>query len=245
MSERIGVSETDLRRLMDLVDPARCGEPGEFVPDSVLADLAGALGCDEASVQVMDPYRREWVGQQMFGASIIDDAEVRAAFWPAYWEAYAYPQLSGDFVSVTRMTDALPGVRLGPKWSVLQEMESPEPHCNCASVPLPASGSVDRRFLLWRHEGPGFTDRDVMLMALLRPHLIALFDQQRSARADAPALTPRQWEILRLVASGASNVQIARALLLSEATVRKHLENIYARLQVNSRTEALARTSQR
>jgi DNA-binding NarL/FixJ family response regulator len=58
-----------------------------------------------------------------------------------------------------------------------------------------------------------------------------------------PNLTPRQWEILRQVATGASNTQIARTLGLSEATVRKHLENIFLRLHVLSRTEALARVA--
>jgi DNA-binding NarL/FixJ family response regulator len=43
------------------------------------------------------------------------------------------------------------------------------------------------------------------------------------------------------VAKGAGNTQIARTLGLSEATVRKHLENIFLRLGVQSRTEALAR----
>ena len=56
-----------------------------------------------------------------------------------------------------------------------------------------------------------------------------------------PELTPRHWELLRLVAAGHTNSQIARRLGLSEATVRKHLENIYGRLQVSSRTAAVTR----
>jgi DNA-binding NarL/FixJ family response regulator len=56
-----------------------------------------------------------------------------------------------------------------------------------------------------------------------------------------PNLTPRQWEVLRRVAAGAGNSQIARDLGLSEATVRKHLENVFLRLGVQSRTEAVAR----
>jgi len=59
-------------------------------------------------------------------------------------------------------------------------------------------------------------------------------------RAGAPRLTARQWELLRLVAAGHSNADIARQLFLSENTVRKHLENIYQRLSVSSRTAAVA-----
>jgi DNA-binding NarL/FixJ family response regulator len=43
------------------------------------------------------------------------------------------------------------------------------------------------------------------------------------------------------VATGCSNRQIARRLVVSEATVRKHLENIFSRLEVNNRTAAVAR----
>jgi DNA-binding NarL/FixJ family response regulator len=57
-------------------------------------------------------------------------------------------------------------------------------------------------------------------------------------------LTARQWELLRLVAVGLSNADIAQQLFLSEHTVRKHLENIYQRLSVSSRTAAVARAFQ-
>jgi Bacterial regulatory proteins, luxR family len=51
----------------------------------------------------------------------------------------------------------------------------------------------------------------------------------------------RPWELLQLVAAGHTNSQIARRLGVTEATVRKHLENIYARLHVSSRTAAVTR----
>ena len=46
------------------------------------------------------------------------------------------------------------------------------------------------------------------------------------------------------MAAGHSNAEIARQLFLSENTVRKHLENIYQRLSVSSRTAAVARAFQ-
>jgi len=59
--------------------------------------------------------------------------------------------------------------------------------------------------------------------------------------ADHPAgLTGREVEVLRLVASGRSNSQIAGELVLSEKTIARHLSNIFAKLGVGSRTAAAA-----
>jgi DNA-binding NarL/FixJ family response regulator len=52
------------------------------------------------------------------------------------------------------------------------------------------------------------------------------------------ALTQRELEILRLVAEGRSNGQVARALWVTEQTVKFHLSNIYRKLDVANRTEA-------
>lgn len=70
-------------------------------------------------------------------------------------------------------------------------------------------------------------------------------DVERVDRLTAPpalpdGLTAREVEVLRLVASGQSNAQIAAALVLSEKTVARHLSNIFAKLAVGSRTAAAA-----
>lgn len=85
-------------------------------------------------------------------------------------------------------------------------------------VVLPAGPGRTVRLLFSRGVGPDFTERDRVLLSLLRPHLQAAY-----------------------VAAGMGNRQIARRLGLSDATVRKHMENIFARLQVTSRTAAVQR----
>ena len=59
-------------------------------------------------------------------------------------------------------------------------------------------------------------------------------------RTPRTSLTPRELEVLKLVASGSSNREIGRTLLLSEATVKSHLVHIYDKLGVRSRTSAVA-----
>ncbi|MDH6127058.1 response regulator transcription factor [Kitasatospora sp. GP82] len=59
-------------------------------------------------------------------------------------------------------------------------------------------------------------------------------------RAGRPTLSPREAEILRLLAEGLANRQISKRLFISEATVKTHLVHIYDKLGVDSRTAAIA-----
>jgi DNA-binding NarL/FixJ family response regulator len=61
-----------------------------------------------------------------------------------------------------------------------------------------------------------------------------------SARRVAGGLTPREVEVARLVAEGKTNREIAEALVLSERTVSTHLDHIFAKLDVSSRTAVAA-----
>jgi ATP/maltotriose-dependent transcriptional regulator MalT len=62
----------------------------------------------------------------------------------------------------------------------------------------------------------------------------------RTALTDTHGLTARELEVLRLVAAGKSNREIASVLVISEHTVARHLQNIFAKLRVSSRTAASA-----
>jgi DNA-binding NarL/FixJ family response regulator len=66
---------------------------------------------------------------------------------------------------------------------------------------------------------------------------------RRGTRAGRPfpILTDREREILDLIAAGRSNSEIARRLVLSDKTVRNHVSNIFAKLQVADRAQAIVR----
>jgi DNA-binding NarL/FixJ family response regulator len=53
------------------------------------------------------------------------------------------------------------------------------------------------------------------------------------------ALSERENEVLVLVARGLSNLQVATELGISEATIKRHLANVYQKIGVNSRSEAV------
>ena len=84
---------------------------------------------------------------------------------------------------------------------------------------------------------------DPACIAALRPGTKAgTGSQRRHSRAAAalPALSPRELEVLRLLADGASNPDISKALYISRRTTEHHVEHILTKLGVTSRTAAVA-----
>lgn len=68
-----------------------------------------------------------------------------------------------------------------------------------------------------------------------------LLTQPSPATSPFPELTSREREVLELIARGHTNPAIARQLVLSPKTVRNHISNIFAKLQVQARAEAIVR----
>jgi DNA-binding CsgD family transcriptional regulator len=98
------------------------------------------------------------------------------------------------------------------------------------------------RFFFFDRDRWGVAQRQRDLLSLLRPHLElrrTRWGRAHPRRGDG-LLTKREREILREVAGGASNDEIARRLWLSPHTVRTHLRHIYKKLGVRNRTEAAA-----
>jgi DNA-binding CsgD family transcriptional regulator len=109
---------------------------------------------------------------------------------------------------------------------------------------------VDRRLLVsfvFNRGGRGFSERERDCLELIRPHLGSLY--RLSAVAGRPdcapraawRLTMREQEVLRWLSAGKTDKDIGAILGISRRTVHKHLQRIYDKLGVETRTAAVVR----
>jgi DNA-binding CsgD family transcriptional regulator len=243
MTSPVTVSERDLHTLLGIVGDERRDLPAAGLPLSLLAELKDQIRCDQLSFFRHDTGRRI----NLFAQGIPDDSDDSEddlqRYWELYWDSLpcCYCDRSGDLRSVTKPLDfyserqwhssAMYSELVRGSWGLEHEIQ----------VNLPGGSMRTIRLILFRGPGPDFSERDRALLALLRPHLRQAYLDAERRRHPIPPITPRQRELLRLVAAGHTNAQIARRLGVTDKTVGKHLENIYARLQVSSRTAAVTR----
>ncbi len=242
MTFPVTVSEDDLLGLLGIVSDHRADDPGDGLPLSLLEHLMEQVRCDEVSFFGLESGQRAvWFGQGIPGNG---DGDMDA-FWTHYWDCLpcSYPDHTGDLRSVTRVSDFY-SARQWHSAGMYSDYIRPGGYEHELMLCLPGGPGRTVRLMFFRGPGSDFTERDRALLALLRPHLQEAYADAEARRRGIPPLTARHWEILRLVAAGLTNGQISRRLSVSEGTVRKHLENIYARLQVSSRTAAVTRAFQ-
>jgi DNA-binding NarL/FixJ family response regulator len=80
---------------------------------------------------------------------------------------------------------------------------------------------------------------DALLAPSITRRLVERFSPRRPVDHDLSALTPRELEVLGLIARGLSNAELADALTLSEATVKTHVARILTKLQLRDRVQAV------
>lgn len=134
---------------------------------------------------------------------------------------------------VTRISDVWTHRQFRNTW-LFQEVFRLDGLRHEVGVALPCAPNQRNVVVLSRQRGD-FSERDRAMLLLLRPHLAAAVHRWATP---APLLTPRQTQVLALVRAGLTDVQIARSLGITEATVGKHLEHIYARTGAHSRVQA-------
>lgn len=243
MSQRMTISDRDMRMMLDIANYRGSGGPAEGMPWAVLHGLRELISCDGVAFFRLDSTRQEMLNGQDVPHDDVTDADgedLNQAFWAHYktCQPCCYPDESGDLTSVITLSDFYSQRELratGMYADYMRHFAVEREIIMC----LPSQRYRTLRLMLVRGRGPDFSDRDRALLTLLRPHLYAAY--REGNRPPAPELTVRQQELLQLVADGYTNSQIARRLAVADSTVRKHLENIFERLQVTSRTAAVTR----
>jgi DNA-binding NarL/FixJ family response regulator len=86
---------------------------------------------------------------------------------------------------------------------------------------------------------PAVTRRLISEFARLRPQAVAGMPGAASRPGALAALTPRETEVLRLVAEGLSNTEIAGRLVVTDETVKTHVSRILSKLGLRDRTQAV------
>lgn len=242
------MTDRDVRALLAVFDRCQAAADDDIFYADVLIGVRELIPCDDISFQLMD------VAEQRLRVLFVTDEGVQREesvgrtdefldmFWREFWEedGCAGPLATGDYSTLLHQAEQwserdYANTPLGAQFAAIGLKDE-------VLVPMTPLGGTDRRLLLFRDgNSPVFSEREKAMLALARPHMAELHARRDRELRGEPNLTPRQWEVLRQVATGAGNTQIARALGLSEATVRKHLENVFLRLGVQSRTEAVAR----
>jgi DNA-binding CsgD family transcriptional regulator len=253
----VRASDRDLRALAAIVSQDRPDLPdGEGLPPSLLADLKDQIRCDDISLDRYDSAERKAWLLQLIPA--LSDDELKAFedpdparwehWWTCHWacESCSYPERTGDPRSVVKPSDfysARQWHSTGMYGDILRPQGVEHQLQLCLPDPAGLSAGPGRTVRLCLYRGPGldFTERDRAVLTLLRPHLHQACLDAEWRRHPVPRLTPRQNDLLHLLAAGHTNSQIARRLGISEGTVRTHLENVYEKLHVSSRTATVTR----
>jgi len=196
-----------------------------------LAYVLSTLGCDEPQIAWAESVTaaKELLEERDFGVALVDiglpdGSGVELIGW---MQAHC-PRIPAVVVSAWRTEEVIfAALRAGAIGYLLKERDDLELSIALRSIEqggAPIDPAIARRILGW--------------LAAQQPSLSAVL------ATDAPpplpvALTPRERKILELVAQGLSNRDMAEALSISRLTVECHTKNIYRKLAVTSRTEAV------
>jgi DNA-binding CsgD family transcriptional regulator len=215
------------------------------MPWAVLDRLLELIPADNVQVDDRDLKRRETILAQAVengGARGIDgpDPGEDDRFWQLRNDfiGCSYPARSGDFVSVTKWSDfySQAELRSTPFWA---EYFPPFGIKYAMAVPLP-SPPGRTRYVWFARTHRDFSERERLILAVLRPHLSEVVLDAERRRRGIPRLSRRELEVLQFAAQGYNNADIAGILFISVSTVRKHLENIFNRTGVRTRSAAAA-----
>jgi DNA-binding CsgD family transcriptional regulator len=243
--------------MLDFLLEAVSDEGAAAFPPDVLAGLRRVVRCETVSY-------REWSPQEQLESSLAaDDPEAIMQVWPAYLQVRHDDPLrggawdGGPLPARERLGRALAisdflSDREFRRGGLYAEICKPLGVRAVMKVFLPTGGATGASFI-FETTRSRFADSDRLALIRLVPHLVqlrrnaqtrmtypALLDSTAAARTRLQRLTSREKVVLARAAAGETNATIAQALFVAPGTVRKHLEHIFDKLEVRTRTEAAA-----
>ncbi len=238
------LSRSDLEGTLDFLRQAGDMNGMEPFPPELLQKLASLVGCQYVTYCEIDRRRNEITFRTSTEVVGVPPDE---AYWATVHEhpIRTYRVQTGalgafkiyDFITTRQLR----------RTQFYADFLGPVNACGFVmSFCLPAPRGHTRTFTLER-DRIDFSERDRILLDLLQPHLLQLrriTEVRRGARLAFSAepdgtLTEREIEVLARVAEGMRNREIAEALWIAPGTVRKHLDNIRAKLGAQTRTAAV------
>jgi DNA-binding NarL/FixJ family response regulator len=139
------------------------------------------------------------------------------------------PDIDG-IETTSRLLDDNPDARI----LIMTVIEDPSVHVN-------AMLAGARGYMVYGHFAPDSLTESIRAVAQGQyVNVPSLPSDANSGASNTPdTLTQREEEILKLIAAGKDNRDIATALKIEEKTVKNHINNIYSKIGVNNRTEAI------
>lgn len=242
------LADCDVRVVRELAHLLIDAPLEEVVDRDFLGDLRRAIPSDYADYAELDLDRHRTLTQVSLP---IDLRVAEVTFWRVLPEdpVWTYRLRTGQFAAV-RYTDCttMEELRRTQYYEVVVRPNGLE---RLLSVAIPSPRWHEKSLCVQRR-GRDFSERDRTVLDLLIPyvearvHAVALqrtLDDLRASRQGherLDCLTAREQEVMGLVSTGCTNAQVAARLSITSLTVRKHLENIFAKLGVHNRTAAVA-----
>jgi len=220
--------------------PTEDAEPVSLSPTLIVEDepamqerlryVLSTLGCDESHISVTDSVAgaRQLLGEQGYGLVLVDIGLPDGSGVELIgWLQAHHPGVPAVVISAWRTEEIIfAALRAGAIGYLLKERDDIELGIALRSIEqggAPIDPSIARHILTW-----------------LATHQPPPAEAAVQASTEAPAaLTRREREILELVSQGLSNRDMAESLSISRLTVECHTKNIYRKLAVSSRTEAV------
>jgi DNA-binding CsgD family transcriptional regulator len=234
----------DLRAVLEFVETAWALAGAHAFPRETLEALGELIPSDSVSYDELDRVHQREVEYVTTDDDDGDGGE--ELFWrivdehPICRHQQAYADFSAIRLSDVTSRQRLVNSRIYAEWfrpyGVEAELEAG----------IARSRARTRNFILQRASGD-YSARDLAALELVRTQFRRIHELTelresigRSGPQDPGRLTAREGEVLELVAAGLTNAGIAERLWISPGTVKRHLENIYAKLGVANRAAAAA-----